>query len=547
MHRTQPPHDLTSAIATFQRDTAPLVREKLGRLARDGQRPTQLFIACADSRLVTSMITASGPGDLFTVRNVGNLVPPPPPPGTEAVCDSVAAAIEYAVEVLRVSSITVCGHSGCGAIQALLDSAPPRGRAHAHAPPPAEDAAAASPSNGNAAPTAPATAHINAPIPPASPATAHADPPPATPAGAHSAVDIPSAPAPHPSAPNHPAHARPAASAPGSPAPGSPAPGNPAPGNPAPGSPAPGSPANDHPNRHDHSNHTDTPHPAIDSPVPDSPSSPSPAIAPATGPTTPLTRWLRHAQPSLTRLALATALPVSQSPDHPAQSVTGTDAGTSTSADARTRAHAGTGTDGGAGADSGTSIGPRTGADRTGTHSGTGPGTGPTPRTGAHAGTAPGPDPRTDAASGPGTPTRANTASRTGTKSLPTDPLPANAPTANPHTPNPLTADAVIRLTDPYEPLADRPVVDEAERLCLLNVVQPSPPDGASLRVAAGGGGRSAAARYVLPRGRGAGVSARRCVGAVHRGPTGDHHSGRHGSARRIGRRGKGRGRQPGL
>ncbi|WP_372515924.1 carbonic anhydrase [Streptantibioticus silvisoli] len=120
---TPPFLDLSSAIATFQRDTAPLVREELGRLARDGQRPTQLFLACADSRLVTSMITSSRPGDLFTVRNVGNLVPPPPSPGPETVCDSVAAAIEYAVEVLRVTSITVCGHSGCGAMQALLNAA----------------------------------------------------------------------------------------------------------------------------------------------------------------------------------------------------------------------------------------------------------------------------------------------------------------------------------------------------------------------------------------------------------------------------------------
>jgi carbonic anhydrase len=108
---------LIGGVSAFQRNTAPLVREELARLAREGQRPTQLFLTCADSRLVTSMITSSGPGDLFTVRNVGNLMPPP---GSEPVCDSVAAAIEYAVEVLEVGSITVCGHSGCGAMQALL-------------------------------------------------------------------------------------------------------------------------------------------------------------------------------------------------------------------------------------------------------------------------------------------------------------------------------------------------------------------------------------------------------------------------------------------
>ncbi|MFE7133470.1 bifunctional SulP family inorganic anion transporter/carbonic anhydrase [Streptomyces sp. NPDC057638] len=112
---------LTDALRSFQRDTAPLVREELARLAREGQRPSQLFLTCTDSRLVTSMITASGPGDLFTVRNMGNLVPLPGAGGGD---DSVAAAIEYAVEVLEVESITICGHSGCAAMQSLLSTGP---------------------------------------------------------------------------------------------------------------------------------------------------------------------------------------------------------------------------------------------------------------------------------------------------------------------------------------------------------------------------------------------------------------------------------------
>lgn len=122
-HTALTPHtprrdQLLGGVRNFQRSTAPLVRDELARLAEEGQQPSQLFLTCADSRLVTSMITSSGPGDLFTVRNVGNLVPRPGS-DREAGDESVAAAIEYAVDVLQVETITVCGHSGCGAMQAL--------------------------------------------------------------------------------------------------------------------------------------------------------------------------------------------------------------------------------------------------------------------------------------------------------------------------------------------------------------------------------------------------------------------------------------------
>lgn len=105
-------------VREYHRRSASEVQPHLEQLV-DGQRPRALFLTCADSRVVPNVLTTSGPGDLFTVRNLGNLVPPPGH-GTES---SVAASLEYAVKHLEVPSILVCGHSGCAAMHGLLDGA----------------------------------------------------------------------------------------------------------------------------------------------------------------------------------------------------------------------------------------------------------------------------------------------------------------------------------------------------------------------------------------------------------------------------------------
>ena len=83
------------------------------RLA-EGQDPDVLFIACSDSRVQPEVLLQADPGELFMVRNVGNLVPPH---GTES---SVEAAVEYAIKALNIKDIIVCGHSHCGAMKAIL-------------------------------------------------------------------------------------------------------------------------------------------------------------------------------------------------------------------------------------------------------------------------------------------------------------------------------------------------------------------------------------------------------------------------------------------
>jgi len=106
---------LIQGIHKFRSEVYPKERQLYVMLS-GGQTPETLFITCSDSRIDPTRITSSYPGELFLVRNAGNLVPPY---GTAAGSGELAT-IEYAVSVLKVKNIVVCGHSDCGAVSAML-------------------------------------------------------------------------------------------------------------------------------------------------------------------------------------------------------------------------------------------------------------------------------------------------------------------------------------------------------------------------------------------------------------------------------------------
>lgn len=110
---------LVAGIVDFRRNTQESYREQFGRLAT-GQSPDTLFIACSDSRVVPNTFASTDPGDLFVIRNVGNLIPSCDLHGVSSSDESEAAAIEFALQSLKVKNIIVCGHSECGAMQALV-------------------------------------------------------------------------------------------------------------------------------------------------------------------------------------------------------------------------------------------------------------------------------------------------------------------------------------------------------------------------------------------------------------------------------------------
>jgi carbonic anhydrase len=109
-------HKLVAGIHHFQSNVFQPQREFYQTLA-NGQRPQGLFITCSDSRINPNLITQTDPGELFILRNIGNIVPPFSPSTSDG---GAAAAIEFAVAALNVEYIVVCGHSQCGAMKGLL-------------------------------------------------------------------------------------------------------------------------------------------------------------------------------------------------------------------------------------------------------------------------------------------------------------------------------------------------------------------------------------------------------------------------------------------
>jgi carbonic anhydrase len=110
-----PVEKFLGGVSRFQQEVYPKHQDLFEKLAL-GQRPDALFITCADSRIDPCLLTQTKPGELFICRVIGNIVPPYP----DAI-GGVSATIEYAVGVLRVPEVIVCGHTDCGVMRGALN------------------------------------------------------------------------------------------------------------------------------------------------------------------------------------------------------------------------------------------------------------------------------------------------------------------------------------------------------------------------------------------------------------------------------------------
>jgi carbonic anhydrase len=115
------PERLCDGYRSFRSGRLPTEQSRYRDLAEGGQAPETMVVGCCDSRVAPEVIFDAGPGELFVVRNVANLVPPYSP---DSNYHGVSAAVEYAVTVLKVRNIVVLGHARCGGIQAFADNAP---------------------------------------------------------------------------------------------------------------------------------------------------------------------------------------------------------------------------------------------------------------------------------------------------------------------------------------------------------------------------------------------------------------------------------------
>ncbi len=119
---TQFPQHLIDGYRTFTSQRLPTEQSRYKELSERGQSPAVMVIGCCDSRVSPEVIFDAGPGELFVVRNVANLVPVFQPDGG---AHGVSAALEFAVQVLKVPHIVVLGHAQCGGIKAFVDDIDP--------------------------------------------------------------------------------------------------------------------------------------------------------------------------------------------------------------------------------------------------------------------------------------------------------------------------------------------------------------------------------------------------------------------------------------